>query len=144
VTIVSSDKDLMQLVGQCARARGCVDMLDTMKNQRIGIPEVVEKFGVPPELVGDVLALMGDAVDNAGDRGIGPKTATKLIQEHGGLEQAAAPGMKASKLRESLIEQADMARLSRQLVALKEDCPLPVPLEDFALGPIRPSRWPRS
>jgi DNA polymerase-1 len=148
VTIVSSDKDLMQLVGQCAQGgAGCVDMLDTMKNQRIGIPEVVEKFGVPPELVGDVLALMGDAVDNVpGIRGIGPKTATKLIQEHGGLEQAlaAAPGMKASKLRESLIEQADMARLSRQLVALKEDCPLPVPLEDFALGPIRPSRWPRS
>ena len=142
VTIVSSDKDLMQLVGQCAQGgAGCVDMLDTMKNQRIGIPEVVEKFGVPPELVGDVLALMGDAVDNVpGIRGIGPKTATKLIQEHGGLEQAlaAAPGMKASKLRESLIEQADMARLSRQLVALKEDCPLPVPLEDFALGPIPP------
>jgi DNA polymerase-1 len=66
-------------------------MLDTMKNQRIGIPEVVEKFGVPPELVGDVLALMGDAVDNVpGIRGIGPKTATKLIQEHGGLEQALA------------------------------------------------------
>lgn len=141
VTIVSSDKDLMQLVGTCAQGGGCVDMLDTMKNQRIGIPEVVEKFGVAPELVGDVLALMGDAVDNVpGIRGIGPKTATKLIQEHGGLEAAlaAAPGMKASKLRESLIEQADMARLSRQLVALKEDCALPIPLEDFTLGPIPP------
>ncbi|WP_062783339.1 DNA polymerase I [Novosphingobium capsulatum] len=142
VTIVSSDKDLMQLVGKCAQGgTGCVDMLDTMKNQRIGIPEVVEKFGVPPELVGDVLALMGDAVDNVpGIRGIGPKTATKLIVEHGGLEGAlaAAPTMKAGKLRDSLIEQADMARLSRQLVALKEDCPLPVPLEDFVLGAIPP------
>ncbi|WP_298200507.1 DNA polymerase I [Novosphingobium sp.] len=139
VTIVSSDKDLMQLVGPPpgeAAAGGRIDMLDTMKNQRIDIPEVVEKFGVPPELVGDVLALMGDAVDNVpGIRGIGPKTATKLIQEHGSLEAAlaAAPEMKPGKLRDSLIEQADMARLSRQLVQLKEDCPLPVALDDFAL-----------
>ncbi|MCW1382185.1 DNA polymerase I [Novosphingobium sp. KCTC 2891] len=141
VTIVSSDKDLMQLVGQCGIGGGCVDMLDTMKNQRIGIPEVIEKFGVPPEKVGDVLALMGDAVDNVpGIRGIGPKTATKLIQEHGDLESAlaAAPGMKAGKLRDSLIEQADMARLSRTLVALKEDCALPIPLEDFELTAIPP------
>ncbi len=85
---------------------------------------------VPPEKVGDVLALMGDSVDNVpGIRGIGPKTATKLIQEHGDLESAlaAAPAMKPSKLRDSLIEQADMARLSRVLVQLKEDCPLPMP-----------------
>ncbi|MGV3512193.1 MAG: DNA polymerase I [Novosphingobium sp.] len=139
VTIVSSDKDLMQLVGQCATGGGCIDMLDTMKNQRIDIPEVVEKFGVPPEKVGDVLALMGDSVDNVpGIRGIGPKTATKLIQEYGDLESAlaAAPSMKAGKLRESLIEQAEMARLSRVLVQLKEDCPLPIPIEDFALGQI--------
>jgi len=144
VTIVSSDKDLMQLVGKCAEGEngvpgGCIDMLDTMKNQRIDIPEVVEKFGVGPELVGDVLALMGDSVDNVpGIRGIGPKTATKLIQEHGSLEGAlaAAPAMKPGKLRESLIEQAEMARLSRRLVALKEDCPLPVALEDFRLGVI--------
>ena len=146
VTIVSSDKDLMQLVGKCGEALdgvdgGCIDMLDTMKNQRIDIPEVVEKFGVPPELVGDVLALMGDSVDNVpGIRGIGPKTATKLIQEHGSLEGAlaAAPTMKAGKLRESLIEQAEMARLSRVLVQLKEDCPLPIALEDFALSAIPP------
>ncbi|MBS0475430.1 MAG: DNA polymerase I, partial [Proteobacteria bacterium] len=89
----------------------------------------------------DVLALMGDAVDNVpGIRGIGPKTAPKLIQEHGTLESAlaAAPEMKPSKLRESLIEQADMARLSRVLVQLKEDCPLPVPIDDFRLGAIPP------
>lgn len=144
VTIVSSDKDLMQLVGKCKHGDGddaCIDMLDTMKNQRIDVPEVIEKFGVPPELVGDVLALMGDSVDNVpGIRGIGPKTATKLIQEHGGLEAAlaAAPAMKPSKLRDNLIEHAEMARLSRVLVQLKEDCPLPVALDDFKLGTIPP------
>ena len=135
VTIVSSDKDLMQLVG-VGEDGARTDMLDTMKNIRIRTAEVVEKFGVDPDLVGDVLALMGDAADNVpGIRGIGPKTATKLIQEHGHLEGAlaAAPTMKPGKLRDSLIEQADMARLSRRLVQLKEDAPLPMPLEQFAL-----------
>ncbi|HLV07628.1 MAG TPA: DNA polymerase I [Croceibacterium sp.] len=143
VTIVSSDKDLMQLVGKCGEPHdgidgGCIDMLDTMKNQRIDIPEVIEKFGVPPELVGDVLALMGDSVDNIpGIFGIGPKTASKLIQDHGSLQGAldAAPAMKPGKLRERLIEGREMALLSRELVQLKEDCPLPIPLEDFALKP---------
>ncbi len=147
VTIVSSDKDLMQLIGTCGPAEngpggGRIDMLDTMKNLRIGIPEVGEKFGVVPELVGDVLALMGDSSDNIpGIRGIGPKTATKLIQEHGSLEGvlAAAPDMKPGKLRDSLIEQADTARLSRVLVQLKEDCPLPLALDDFKLGAIPPA-----
>ena len=144
VTIVSSDKDLMQLVGQFTTADGgeaSIDMLDTMKNQRIDVPEVIEKFGVPPEKVGDVLALMGDSVDNVpGIRGIGPKTATKLIQEHGSLEAAlaAAPAMKPSKLRDNLIEHAEMARLSRVLVQLKEDCQLPMALDDFKLGAIPP------
>ncbi|QNE05821.1 DNA polymerase I [Croceicoccus marinus] len=144
VTIVSSDKDLMQLVGRCADPDdgvegGCIDMLDTMKNARIEIAEVVEKFGVPPEKLGDVLALMGDSVDNVpGVRGIGPKTAEKLINEYGDLESvlAAAPEMKKSKMRENLIEHTDMARLSRQLVQLKEDCPLPMPLDEFALDGI--------
>ena len=140
VTIVSSDKDLMQLVGEPGDGSR-VDMLDMMKNQRIFIPEVIEKFGVEPERVGDVLALMGDAVDNVpGIRGVGPKTATKLIQENGDLEAALAnaAAMKPGKLRDSLIAEADMARLSRRLVALKEDCALPVPLDDFMLGPIPP------
>ncbi len=141
VTIVSSDKDLMQLIGPDAAGGGHVDMLDTMKNQRIDLEEVAEKFGVTPDLVGDVLALMGDSADNVpGIRGIGPKTATKLIQENGNLEAAlaAAPAMKPGKLRDSLIEQADMARLSRVLVQLKEDCPLPIPLDDFKLDAIPP------
>ncbi|MCX7677140.1 MAG: DNA polymerase, partial [Alteraurantiacibacter sp.] len=136
VTIVSSDKDLMQLVSKGSNGTGTIDMLDTMKNQRIGIPEVIEKFGVPPELVGDVLALMGDSVDNVpGIFGIGPKTATKLIQDHGSLEAAldAAEHMKPSKLRDRLLEGREAAMLSRRLVTLKEDAPLPIPLEEFRL-----------
>ncbi len=133
VTIVSSDKDLMQLV------EPGVDMFDTMKNIRIRDEEVIEKFGVGPDKVGDVLALMGDSVDNVpGVPGVGPKTATKLIQEFGDLESvlAAAPDMKPSKMRDNLIEHADKARLSKVLVTLKEDCPLPIPIEDMALGKI--------
>jgi DNA polymerase I len=140
VTIISSDKDLMQLVGDG------VDMFDTMKDKRIGRAEVIEKFGVGPELVGDVLALMGDASDNVpGVPGIGPKTATKLITEFGDLAGvlAAAPAMKPSKMRDNLIEHAPLARLSKVLVTLKEDCPLPIALEDMELraipeGPLRP------
>ncbi|AZI37242.1 DNA polymerase I [Caenibius tardaugens NBRC 16725] len=141
VTIVSSDKDLMQLVGPSAGG-GYIDMLDTMKNQRIDVAEVVEKFGVQPELVGDVLALMGDSVDNVpGIRGVGPKTATKLIQDYGDLESAlaAAETMKPSKMRERLLDEADMARLSRLLVELKQDCALPLPLESFRLTEIPPA-----
>ncbi|HSG34491.1 MAG TPA: DNA polymerase I [Sphingomonadaceae bacterium] len=139
VTIVSSDKDLMQLVGSDPRTGAEIDMLDTMRNQRIHIAEVVEKFGVPPEKVGDVLALMGDSADNVpGIRGIGPKTATRLIQEYGDLESAlaAAPGMKPSRMQERLVEEAEMARLSRVLVELKQDCDLPLALEEFALQEI--------
>ena len=134
VTIVSSDKDLMQLVGEENGAR--IDMLDTMKNARIYIEEVEEKFGVRPEKVGDVLALMGDSVDNIpGIFGVGPKTASKLIAEHGDLTAAldAAEGMKKSKLKERLLEHRADAELSRVLVTLKEDCPLPIALEDMKL-----------
>jgi DNA polymerase-1 len=114
-------------------------MLDTMKNQRIDVAEVVEKFGVGPELVGDVLALMGDSVDNIpGIYGIGPKTASKLIQDHGSLRAAldAAPAMKPGKLRDRLIEGREMAELSRILVQLKDDCELPMPLDDFKLDTV--------
>ena len=134
VTIVSSDKDLMQLVGEKGGAR--IDMLDTMKNARIYIEEVEEKFGVVPEKVGDVLALMGDSVDNIpGIFGVGPKTASKLIAEHGDLTTAldAAEGMKKSKLKERLLEHRADAELSRVLVTLKEDCGLPVSLDEMKL-----------
>ncbi|HET8612915.1 MAG TPA: 5'-3' exonuclease H3TH domain-containing protein, partial [Sphingomonas sp.] len=130
VTIVSSDKDLMQLI-----VPG-LDMLDTMNDRRIGRTEVLEKFGVPPEKVGDVLALMGDSVDNVpGIPGVGPKTASQLIREHGGLEAvlAAAEAITKPKLRQSLIDHAENARLSRRLVTLVCDAPLPQPLDELAL-----------
>jgi DNA polymerase I len=134
VTIVSSDKDLMQLIDP-----GKIDMLDTMKNIRLGPEAVMEKFGVGPESLGDVLALMGDSADNVpGVPGIGPKTATKLMVEFGSLEAvlAAAPDMKPSKMQQNLVEFAEQARLSRVLVTLKEDAALPEPMEDFLLKEI--------
>jgi DNA polymerase-1 len=131
VTIVSSDKDLMQLI------EPGLDMYDTMNNRRLGAEHVAEKFhGITPAQLGDVLALMGDSVDNVpGVPGVGPKTAAKLILEHGDLESvlAAAEGMKKGKLRDNLIEHADMARLSKELVTLKCDVALPEPLEDLEL-----------
>ena len=136
VTIVSGDKDLMQLVED-----GSLDMLDTMNNRRLGEAYVEEKFGVGPKKLGDVLALMGDSVDNVpGVPGIGPKTAAKLIVEHGDLESvlAAAPDMKKGKLRDNLIDHADNARLSKRLVTLECNAPLPMPLEDLALHPAIP------
>jgi DNA polymerase-1 len=131
VTIVSSDKDLMQLMTDPS-----VDMLDTMNNRTLGPEYVVEKFGVGPDRLGDLLALMGDSVDNVpGVTGVGPKTASKLILEHGDLEAvlAAAPAMKPGKLRDNLIEQAENARLSKVLVTLKCDAPLPQPLDELEL-----------
>ena len=136
VTIVSSDKDLMQLIED-----GSVDMLDTMNDRRIDRNAVLEKFGVPPEKVGDVLALMGDSVDNVpGVPGIGPKTASQLIQQFGDLETvlASTDQITKPKLKQSLIDHADAARLSRELVRLVCDAPLPEPLEDLALTGIPP------
>ena len=131
VTIVSSDKDLMQLI------EPGLDMLDTMNDRRIGREEVIEKFGVPPEQVGEVLALMGDSVDNVpGVPGIGPKTASKLIQQYGDVESGArrrAEEIAKPKLRDNLIEHADKARLSRELVELICDSPLPEPLDALAM-----------
>jgi DNA polymerase-1 len=103
---------------------------------RIFIPEVEEKFGVAPDKVGDVLALMGDSVDNVpGIRGIGPKTATKLIQEHGGLEARWPPPRDEGQQAARKPDRAGRhGRLSRVLVALKEDCALPLPLEVFRAG----------
>ena len=133
VTVVSTDKDLMQLI------QPGVDMLDPMKNERLGPDAVVEKFGVLPDALGEVLGLMGDSADNVpGVPGIGPKTAAKLIQEFGTVEAVltAAPDMKKSKMQENLITFADQARMSRVLVTLKEDAALPEPLDDFLLKEI--------
>ncbi len=132
VTIVSSDKDLMQLIDENAG----IDMLDTMNDRRIGRNEVLEKFGVPPEKVGDVLALMGDSVDNVpGVPGIGPKTASQLIQQFGDLDTVLASTDQISKpkLKQSLIDHADAARLSRELVRLVCEHPLPEPLDALEL-----------
>jgi DNA polymerase I len=129
-TIVSSDKDLMQLVTDR------VTMFDTMKDRRIGIPEVIEKFGVPPEKVVEVQALAGDSTDNVpGVPGIGIKTAAQLIVEYGDLESLLerAGEIKQPKRREALIENAEKARLSRQLVLLDDRVKLDVPLDDLAV-----------
>lgn len=129
-TIVSSDKDLMQLVTDC------VTMYDTMKDRRIGIPEVIEKFGVPPEKVVEVQALAGDSTDNVpGVPGIGIKTAAQLIAEYGDLEGllSHAGEIKQPKRREALIENAEKARISRQLVLLDTKVDLEVPLDDLAV-----------
>src|SRR6266436_5305163 len=129
-TIVASDKDLMQLVNDC------VTMYDTMKDRRIGIAEVIEKFGVPPEKVVEVQALAGDSSDNVpGVPGIGVKTAAQLIVEYGDLETllARASEIKQPKRREALIENAVKARISRQLVLLDDKVNLDVPLDDLAV-----------
>jgi len=130
VTIVSSDKDLMQLV------QSGVTMLDTMKNRSIGPDEVRERFGVPPDKVVDVQALAGDSTDNVpGVPGIGVKTAAELINEYGDLDTLLerAGEIKQAKRRERLIEFALQARLSRELVRLKVDVPLVVPVAQLGL-----------
>lgn len=130
VTIVSSDKDLMQLVSDT------VLMLDTMKNKTMGREQVFEKFGVGPEKVVDIQSLAGDSVDNVpGAPGIGVKTAAQLLDEYGDLDTllARAEEIKQPKRRQTLIDNADLIRISKQLVTLKDDVPLDVPLEDLAV-----------
>ncbi len=128
VTIVSSDKDLMQLVG------GGVEMLDAMKNKRIDRDGVFEKFGVGPERVVDVQALAGDSVDNVpGAPGIGVKTAALLINEYGDLDTLLdrAEEIKQPKRRQTLIEKRDQIELSKKLVQLDENTPLDFTLDDL-------------
>ncbi|MGE3992607.1 DNA polymerase I, partial [Pseudorhodoplanes sp.] len=129
-TIVSSDKDLMQLVTDC------VIMYDTMKDRKIGIAEVIEKFGVPPEKVIEVQSLIGDSTDNVpGVPGIGVKTAAQLIGEYGDLETllSRAGEIKQEKRRQTLIDNAEQARLSKRLVTLDQNVDLDVPVEDLAV-----------
>jgi len=137
VTIVSTDKDLMQLVS------AKVWMLDTMRHKEYGIEEVKEKWGVEPVLVHDLLALAGDSADNIpGVPGIGPKTALELLNIYGNLEGVLehAPEIKQNKRRENLIEFADDARLSYKLVALDMQTPLPLGLDDLiSQAPNRPA-----
>ncbi|PLS21692.1 DNA polymerase I [Neptunicoccus cionae] len=131
VTIISSDKDLMQLVGDG------VEMLDAMKNKRIGVEQVEEKFGVGPDRVVDVQSLAGDSVDNVpGAPGIGIKTAALLINEYGDLDSLLerAAEIKQPKRRQTLIDYADQIRISRDLVTLKQDMTVPF---DFAEMEVR-------
>src|ERR1700691_4597351 len=129
-TIVSSDKDLMQLVSDC------VIMFDTMKDKKIGRAEVMEKFGVPPEKVIEVQSLIGDSTDNVpGVPGIGVKTAAQLIGEYGDLETLLTRVLeiKQEKRRQSLIEHAENARLSKKLVTLDDHVKVAVPIGDLAV-----------
>jgi DNA polymerase-1 len=128
VTIVSSDKDLMQLVNDR------VSMFDAMKNQRIGAEQVMEKFGVAPDKVVEVQALAGDSTDNVpGVPGIGVKTAAQLLSEYGDLETllSRAGEIKQPKRRQTLLDNAELARISLRLVQLRADVPVEHPLEDF-------------
>ena len=132
-TIVSSDKDLMQLVDNETF------MLDTMKDRHIGINEVEEKFGVPPEKVIDVQSLAGDSVDNIpGVPGIGIKTAAELINQFGDLETLLdkADTIKQPKRRQTLLDNKKNALMSRELVTLKKDVPIKEQIEDFILKPL--------
>ncbi len=131
VTIVSSDKDLMQLVS------GGITMVDTMRDNVIGPDQVREKFGVGPEKMIDLQALAGDSTDNVpGVPGIGPKTAAQLLDEYGDLETllSRASEIKQNKRRENLIEFADQARISKRLVELKQDVPLDHALETMSVN----------
>jgi DNA polymerase I len=137
VTIVSSDKDMMQLVNDE------VTMLDPIKNRPIGAAEVRERFGVGPERVIDVQALCGDSVDNVpGVPGIGVKTAAELINTYGDLETllARAAEIKQPKRRQALIENENKARLSKELVKLDDEVPLPCPLAALAVKPLEPDK----
>ena len=133
ITIVSSDKDLMQLVDKETF------MLDTMKDRHIGIEEVKEKFGVPPEKVIDVQSLAGDSVDNIpGVPGIGVKTAAELINQFGSLDELLkkADTIKQPKRRQTLLDNKKNALISRELVTLKCDVPIKEEIEDFILKPL--------
>ena len=137
VIIVSSDKDLMQLVG------GGITMFDPMKNKTIDVAEVGERFGVAPDRVVDVQALAGDSIDNVpGVPGIGVKTAAQLIAEFGDLDTllARASEIKQPKRRQSLIDFAEQARLSRRLVRLADDIDLPMSLDDLRVPDADPER----
>ncbi|ODT81456.1 MAG: DNA polymerase I [Pelagibacterium sp. SCN 64-44] len=145
VTIVSSDKDLMQLV----EPDGAVRLLDTIARpgqpplRWIGPDEVMAKFGVPPDKVIDVQALCGDSVDNVpGVPGIGVKTAAELINTYGDVETllARAGEIKQNARREKLIANADLARISKQLVTLSREVPVAETLEDLARQPIEPGK----
>ena len=132
VVIVSGDKDMMQLVSPK------VQMLDTMKNKRIGVDEVKEKFGVPPEKVIEVMGLMGDSSDHIpGVKGVGPKTATELIQKYGSIKELykCIDEIEKKKLKEKLVQDKERALLSRKLVTIDTAMKLECSLDDLKVRP---------
>src|SRR5436305_10535584 len=138
VTIVSSDKDLMQLV-----LDGTVELLDTMKNKRIGGADVMERFGVPPSKVVEVQALAGDSIDNVpGVPGVGVKTAAELLNIYGDLETllARAGEIKQPKRRETILANAENARISLKLVTLDENAKFSCPIDEMEVQQPEPIR----
>ena len=134
VVIVSGDKDMMQLVSQE------IKMLDTMKNKWIGVKEVEEKFGVPPEKVIEVMGLMGDSSDHIpGVKGVGPKTATELIQKYGSIEELyrRIDEIEKKKLKEKLVQDEELALLSRKLVTIDTAMNLDCTLEGLKVRPVK-------
>ena len=134
VVIVSGDKDMMQLVSQE------IKMLDTMKGKWIGVKEVEEKFGVPPEKVIEVMGLMGDSSDHIpGVKGVGPKTATELIQKYGSIEELyrRIDEIEKKKLKEKLVQDEELALLSRKLVTIDTAMNLDCTLEDLKVRPVK-------
>ncbi|MBV8799636.1 MAG: DNA polymerase I [Alphaproteobacteria bacterium] len=138
ITIVSSDKDLMQLVED-----GTVELLDTMKNKRIGGADVMERFGVPPEKVREVQALAGDSIDNVpGVSGVGVKTAAELLNTYGDLETllARAGEIKQPKRRETILANAENARISLKLVTLDDNAKFSCPIDEMEVQQPEPVR----
>ena len=143
VVIVSSDKDLLQLLGESDCGTATVQLRDPLTYQPIGVEAAIKKFGVLPHLVADVQALAGDSSDNVpGVPGIGVKTAAELITQFGDLENLLAniENIKQSKRRQLLTEFADQARISKRLVILKNDVPLPAGLDTLARQAVEPDK----
>jgi len=144
VVLATNDKDLYQLVGPCVKVytTAKADLLSTKDAfALLGEPEVTTKWGVPPKLIGDVLALSGDSVDNIPSAGIGRKTAANLLVEHGDLDSLLAnlERIKSVRTREKLIAGREQIQQNRKMVELDCDTPLPVPIDDLRIKPDYPA-----
>ena len=144
VVLATNDKDLYHLVGPCVKVYSTAkaDLLSPKDAfALLGEPEVTEKWGVPPSLIGDVLALSGDSVDNIPGAGFGRKTAATLLREHGGLDALLnnIDKVKSARSREKLMESRERIEQNRKMVELDCDTPLPVPIDDLRIKPDYPA-----
>jgi 5'-3' exonuclease len=144
VILATNDKDLYQLVGPCVKVytTAKADLLSPKDAfALLGEPEVTTKWGVPPNLIGDVLALAGDSVDNIPSAGIGRKTAATLLREYGGLESLLTniENLKSARTREKLIAGREQIQQNRKMVELDCDTTLPVPIDDLRIKPDYPA-----